>query len=77
MRYLTTAHERLGRDDLAVVSHHMGIGNLSSVLRAYVGDGRSERGFMEAAGSKAAKIRVTEPLSGGLASLLRPIDCGA
>ena len=38
VRYLTTARERLGRDDLAVVSYHMGIGNLSSVLRAYVGD---------------------------------------
>jgi hypothetical protein len=37
VRYLTTARERLGRGDLAVVSYHMGIGNLSSVLRAYVG----------------------------------------
>jgi hypothetical protein len=35
VRYLTTARERLGRDDLAVVSYHMGIGNLSNVLRAY------------------------------------------
>ena len=35
VRYLTTARERLGRDDLAVVSYHMGIGNLSDVLRAY------------------------------------------
>ncbi|MDQ3122411.1 MAG: hypothetical protein M3Q59_07730, partial [Actinomycetota bacterium] len=35
IRYLTTARERLGRDDLAVVSYHMGIGNLTSVLRAY------------------------------------------
>lgn len=38
VRYLTTARERLGRDDLAVVSYHMGIGNLSNVLRAYVGE---------------------------------------
>ena len=38
VRYLTTARERLGRDDLAVVAYHMGIGNLSSVLRAYVGE---------------------------------------
>jgi hypothetical protein len=37
VRYLTTAHERLGRDDLAVVSYHMGIGNLTNVLRAYTG----------------------------------------
>jgi hypothetical protein len=36
VRYLTTARERLGRDDLAVVSYHMGIGNLTNVLRAYV-----------------------------------------
>jgi len=38
IRYLTAARESLGRDDLAVVSYHMGIGNLSDVLRAYVGD---------------------------------------
>jgi soluble lytic murein transglycosylase-like protein len=35
VRYLTAAREALGRDDLAVVSYHMGIGNLSDVLRAY------------------------------------------
>ena len=32
-RYLTLAKRELGRDDLAVVSYHMGIGNLQSVLR--------------------------------------------
>jgi hypothetical protein len=32
-RYLTIAKRELGRDDLAVVSYHMGIGNLQSVLR--------------------------------------------
>jgi hypothetical protein len=37
LRYLTSARERLGRDDLAVVSYHMGIGNLTNVLRAYAG----------------------------------------
>jgi hypothetical protein len=37
VRYLTTARERFGRDDLAVVSYHMGIGNLTNVLRAYAG----------------------------------------
>ena len=37
VRYLTIARERLGRDDLAVVSYHMGIGNLSDVLRLYTG----------------------------------------
>ena len=35
IRYLSAARERLGRDDLAVVSYHMGIGNLTNVLRAY------------------------------------------
>jgi soluble lytic murein transglycosylase-like protein len=34
-RYLRTARERFGRDDLAVVSYHMGIGNLENVLAAY------------------------------------------
>jgi hypothetical protein len=35
VRYLTEALERLGREDLAVVSYHMGIGNLTNVLLAY------------------------------------------
>jgi hypothetical protein len=35
VRYLSTARERFGRDDLAVVSYHMGIGNLDNVLAAY------------------------------------------
>jgi hypothetical protein len=35
VRYLTEALERLGRVDLAVVSYHMGIGNLTNVLLAY------------------------------------------
>ena len=34
-RYLTIAQEELGRDDLALVSYHMGIGNLQGVLDAY------------------------------------------
>ena len=37
VRYLSTARARFGRDDLAVVSYHMGIGNLESVLRDYAG----------------------------------------
>lgn len=37
VRYLTEARRRFGRDDLAVVSYHMGIGNLESVLRSYSG----------------------------------------
>jgi hypothetical protein len=35
VRYLSIARARFGRDDLAVVSYHMGIGNLESVLRDY------------------------------------------
>ena len=35
VRYLTEARRWLGREDFAVVSYHMGIGNLESVLRAY------------------------------------------
>ncbi len=38
MRYLAAAKLRFGRDDLAVVSYHMGIGNLQGVLRAYGAD---------------------------------------
>jgi hypothetical protein len=34
-RYLTIASEALGREDLAFVSYHMGIGKLQGVLRAY------------------------------------------
>jgi hypothetical protein len=34
-RYLELALARFGRDDLAVVSYHMGMGNLENVLAAY------------------------------------------
>ena len=37
-RYLEIANERFGRDDLATVSYHMGIGNLESVMAGYDGD---------------------------------------
>jgi transglycosylase-like protein with SLT domain len=37
VRYLTEAKKDFGRDDLAVVSYHMGIGNLAGVVRAYTG----------------------------------------
>jgi len=37
-RYLKEAKDEFGREDLAVVSYHMGIGNLQNVLAAY-GDG--------------------------------------
>jgi hypothetical protein len=35
VRYLGLARRDLGRSDLALVSYHMGIGNLQSVLRAF------------------------------------------
>lgn len=35
VRYLEQAREILGREDFALVSYHMGIGNLTNVLRAY------------------------------------------
>ncbi len=37
VRYLELARRRLGRSDLAVVSYHMGIGNLQHVLSDYDG----------------------------------------
>jgi soluble lytic murein transglycosylase-like protein len=37
-RYLTIAREEFGRDDLAVVSYHMGIGNLQSVRERFGAD---------------------------------------
>jgi hypothetical protein len=37
-RYLAMARKRFGREDLAFVSYHMGMGNLEGVLRAYSGD---------------------------------------
>jgi hypothetical protein len=37
VRYLKIARARLGRDDLAIVSYHMGIGNLQRVIAAYGG----------------------------------------
>jgi hypothetical protein len=40
-RYLKLAMDELGREDLAVVSYHMGIGNLQQVLGAYGEDDAS------------------------------------
>ncbi|WP_205696110.1 transglycosylase SLT domain-containing protein [Conexibacter sp. SYSU D00693] len=37
-RYLRFAKEQLGRDDLAVQSYHMGVGNLQRALKAYGDD---------------------------------------
>jgi hypothetical protein len=38
VRYLKLARDRFGREDLAVVSYHMGMGNLENVLDAYGDD---------------------------------------
>ena len=40
-RYLKLAMDEFGREDLAVVSYHMGIGNLQNVLGAYGDDDAS------------------------------------
>ncbi|MDX6672262.1 MAG: hypothetical protein QOI91_2625 [Solirubrobacteraceae bacterium] len=40
VRYLRKARDTLGRDDLALVSYHMGIGNLQAVVSDYGGDAR-------------------------------------
>ena len=37
VRYLRIAKKRFGRDELALESYHMGMGNLEDVLSAYVG----------------------------------------
>ena len=37
-RYLEIASDRFGSDELAVVSYHMGIGNLEGVIAAYLGE---------------------------------------
>jgi hypothetical protein len=39
-RYLTLAKQRFGREDLALVSYHMGMGNLENVLRDFGGGRR-------------------------------------
>jgi hypothetical protein len=43
VRYLTIAERRFGRRDLAIASYHMGIGNLTTVIRTYISPGRPAR----------------------------------
>jgi hypothetical protein len=43
-RYLQIAAERFGSEELAVVSYHMGIGNLESVIEEYTGQEVGEEG---------------------------------
>lgn len=42
-RYLALAQRRFGREDLAIASYHMGIGNLEQVIAAYVAPRRPAR----------------------------------
>jgi soluble lytic murein transglycosylase-like protein len=41
-RYLALARQKFGREDLAVASYHMGMGNLETVLRRYAGGATDE-----------------------------------
>lgn len=43
VRYLTIAKRRFGRRDLAIASYHMGIGNLTTVIRTYISPRRPAR----------------------------------
>jgi soluble lytic murein transglycosylase-like protein len=43
VRYLTIAERRFGRRDLAIASYHMGIGNLTTLIRTYVSPRRPAR----------------------------------
>ena len=62
-RYLSIAEERFGSEDLAVVSYHMGIGNLENVLSAY---GRDDPSWAEVyfAATPSAHPRTYRLLSG-------------
>ncbi len=44
VKYLKFAKEKLGREDLALTSYHMGVGNLQNVLAAY---GRKEVSYVQ------------------------------
>ncbi|MGI8462466.1 MAG: hypothetical protein ACR2OC_12695 [Solirubrobacterales bacterium] len=46
-RYLTAARAEFAEDDLAVVSYHMGIGNLEDVIQAYAGSDAPARELVE------------------------------
>jgi soluble lytic murein transglycosylase-like protein len=43
VRYLLEARRRFGRDDLAIASYHMGIGNLGTLIDTYVSPRRPAR----------------------------------
>ena len=58
VRYLALARERFGAEDLAVVSYHMGIGNLENVIGTYTGaaDGGPVSDLVEADGLTYAQL---------------------
>jgi transglycosylase-like protein with SLT domain/uncharacterized protein DUF5715 len=47
VRYLQFAKGKLGRDDLAVASYHMGVGNLQSVIADFRSGGGNPRSYAE------------------------------
>ncbi len=55
-RYLTTARESFAEDDLAVVSYHMGIGNLEDVIQAYAGSDAPARELVESGDLSYAQL---------------------
>lgn len=55
-RYLAIARERFGRDDLAIASYHMGIGNLDRVIQAYSGSAGRSREIVEAGDLSYAQL---------------------
>ena len=70
-RYLSTALDSLGREDLAVVSYHMGIGNLQDVLAAY-GDVRAPATPVSTSTRRPTVTRAPTRCSAGWATTPRP-----
>jgi hypothetical protein len=64
-RYLALARQKFGREDLAVATYHMGMGNLETVLRRYAGGASSQPIAKLVAGDKLTYARLyfdTTPL---------------
>ena len=67
--------KRFGREDLAFVSYHMGIGNLQSVLRAY---GGGDAALRRSSTSTRRRPTTPPPIGGSPASATtRPTTCGS
>ena len=56
VRYLETARRWLGRDDLAVASYHMGIGNLQGVISRWTGSDASTAAVVRSRGLSWSKL---------------------